>query len=135
MLAPGRRPADFFRRSVLDRLRLRDRAADRAVGRERTTRFAHSGRAAAWTVEHLTGADKHAAPEYPIEALDQPDRTWVVVRLPTGLGRAEVQSALTIARESIADADAAEQMPQAAETEAIVREWWAGAANPPFISN
>jgi hypothetical protein len=35
------------------------------------------------------------------------------------------QSVLNAAREVIAEADAAEQAPQAAETEAAAREWWA----------
>jgi len=60
-----------------------------------------------------------------LEAQGQPDRGWIVVRLPAALDRAVVQSVLNAAREMIAEADAAEQMPQAAETEATVREWWA----------
>jgi hypothetical protein len=60
-----------------------------------------------------------------IEAQDLPDRSWITVRLPAALDRAIVQSVLNAARESIAKADAAEQAPQAAETEAAVREWWA----------
>lgn len=59
------------------------------------------------------------------EAQGEPDRSWIVVRLPAGLDRAVVQSVLNAAREMIAEADAAEQAPQAAETEASVREWWA----------
>jgi len=60
-----------------------------------------------------------------LEAQGQPDRGWIVVRLPAALDRAVVQSVLNAAREMIAEADAAEQVPQAAETEATVREWWA----------
>jgi hypothetical protein len=60
-----------------------------------------------------------------MEAQGLPDRSWIVVRLPAGLDRAVVQSVLNAAREMIAEADAAEQAPQAAETEAAVREWWA----------
>jgi uncharacterized protein (DUF1330 family) len=61
-----------------------------------------------------------------MEAQGQPDRSWIVIRLPATLDRAVVQSVLNAAREMIAEADAAEQAPQAAETEAAVREWWAG---------
>jgi hypothetical protein len=60
-----------------------------------------------------------------MEAQDLADRSWIVVRLPAGLDRAVVQSVLNTAGELIAEADAAEQAPQAAETEATVREWWA----------
>ncbi len=60
-----------------------------------------------------------------LEAQDLPDRGWIVVRLPAALDRAVVQSVLNAAREMIAEADAAEQVQQAAETEASVREWWA----------
>ena len=67
---------------------------------------------------HRSGADV-------MEAHDEPDRGWIVIRLPAALDRAVVQSVLNAAREMIAEADAAEQAPQAAETEATVREWWA----------
>jgi hypothetical protein len=60
-----------------------------------------------------------------MEAQDLPDRSWIIIRLPAGLDRAVVQSVLNAAREMIAETDAAEQVPQAAETEASVREWWA----------
>jgi len=60
-----------------------------------------------------------------MEAQGQPDRSWIVIRLPAALDRAVVQSVLNAARETIAEVDAAEQAPQAAETEAAVREWWA----------
>jgi hypothetical protein len=60
-----------------------------------------------------------------LEVQDLPDRGWIVVRLPAALDRALIQSVLNAAREMIVEADAAEQVPQAAETEASVREWWA----------
>jgi hypothetical protein len=60
-----------------------------------------------------------------LEAQGEPDRSWIVIRLPAALDRAVVQSVLDAARETIAEVDAAEQAPQAAETEAAVREWWA----------
>jgi hypothetical protein len=60
-----------------------------------------------------------------LEAQDLPDRGWIVVRLPAALDRAVIQSVLNAAREMIVEADAAEQVPQATETEASIREWWA----------
>ncbi len=39
--------------------------------------------------------------------------------------RAAVRAVLDAARELLSEADAAERAPQAAETEAVVREWWA----------
>jgi hypothetical protein len=59
-----------------------------------------------------------------LDAQDLPDRSWIIIRLPAALDRAVVQSVLNAAREMITEADAAEQVPQAAETEASVREWW-----------
>jgi hypothetical protein len=61
----------------------------------------------------------------PLEANDLPDRSWIVVRLPASTDHAQVQSVLNAAHELITEVDAAEQAPQAAETEAIFREWWA----------
>lgn len=66
------------------------------------------------------------AGEGALEAQSSSDRSSVVVRLPAALDRAVVQSVLDAASELIAEADSAEQAPQAAETEASVREWWAG---------
>jgi len=60
-----------------------------------------------------------------MEAQGEPDRSWIIIGLPAGLDRAVVQSVLNAAREVIAETDAAEQAPQAAETEAAIREWWA----------
>jgi hypothetical protein len=60
-----------------------------------------------------------------LEAEGLPERGWIVVRLPAALDRALVQSVLDAARELIGEADAAEQAPQAAATEAVVRDWWA----------
>ena len=94
------------------------------VNQERLSRFtylvqkwmAHSGNEKAFL----------RAGEGVIEAQDLPDdRSWIIIRLPAALDRAVVQSVLNAARDMIAEADAAEQVPQAAETEASVREWWA----------
>jgi hypothetical protein len=61
-----------------------------------------------------------------IEAQDLPDdRSWIIIRFSAALDRAGIHSVLNAAREMIAEADAVELVPQAAETEASVREWWA----------
>ena len=78
--------------------------------------LAHSGNENAF---HRHGEDV-------IEAQDlAEDRSWVIIRLPAAVDRAIVQSVLNAARDLIAETDAAEQVPQAAETEATAREWWA----------
>ncbi len=116
-----------------------DRAADIEVSRgfaQVEIRIPLTGHVSQEWLSHynLTLAHKWAAHEgnaFPrrgegvMEAQDLTDRSWIVVRLPAGLDRAAVQSVLNAAREMIAEADAAEQAPQAAETEATVREWWA----------
>lgn len=57
----------------------------------------------------------------------KPDKAWIVVSMPTRTGHADVLAMLDATRTLIAEADAAvaEQSP-AAETEAAIREWWAG---------
>jgi hypothetical protein len=52
-------------------------------------------------------------------------RRWPASGFPLLLIRGVLQSVLNAARDMIAEADAAEQVPQAAETEASVLEWWA----------
>jgi hypothetical protein len=67
----------------------------------------------------------HRHDEDVIKAQDLPDDwSWVIIRLPAAVDRAIVQSVLNAARDTIAETDAAEQAPQAAETEATAREWW-----------
>jgi hypothetical protein len=71
--------------------------------------------------------DQNAFPgagEGNLEAQGPPDSGWILIQLPAALDRAVVQSVLDAARELIAEADAAEQAPQAAQTEAVIREWW-----------
>jgi hypothetical protein len=75
-----------------------------------------------WAAHAGDALPKHG--EGVIEAQGQ-GRSWIVIRLPAALDRTVVQSVLDTAREMIAEVDAAEQAPQAAETEAGVREWWA----------
>lgn len=76
-----------------------------------------------WLTHFKSLASKRNA--LPVEAEDVPDRSWIVVRLQAATDRGEVQAVLDAARELIGEADAAERAPQAAETEAVVREWWA----------
>ena len=79
-----------------------------------------------WLVHSGNENALHWQGEGVIEAQDLPDdRSWIIIRLPAALDRAVVQSVLNAARDMIAEADAAEQVPQADETEASVREWWA----------
>ena len=115
-----------------------DRAADIEVSRgfaQVTVRIPLTGLVSQeWLSHYQSLAHKWAAHEgdaFPrhgdgvMEAQGLPDRSWIVVRLPAGFDRAVVQSVLNAARELVAETDAAEQAPQAAETEAAVREWWA----------
>jgi hypothetical protein len=76
-----------------------------------------------WLTHYKSLASKRNA--LPVEAEDVPDRSWIVVRLQATTGRGAVQAVLDAARELTGEADAAERAPQAAETEAVVREWWA----------
>jgi hypothetical protein len=77
-----------------------------------------------WVAHEGSTLPRHG--EDVIEAQDLPDdRSWIIIRLPADLDRARIRSMLDAAREMIGEANAAEQAPQAAETEASVREWWA----------
>jgi hypothetical protein len=78
-----------------------------------------------WMVHSGNENAFHRSGEGVMEAQNAPDRGWIVIRLPAALDRAVVQSVLNAARDIIVEADAAEQAPQAAQTEAAVREWWA----------
>jgi hypothetical protein len=78
-----------------------------------------------WMVHSGNENAFHRSGEGVMEGQGQRERGWIIIRLPAALDRAVVQSVLNAAREMIAEADAAEQAPQAAETEATVREWWA----------
>jgi hypothetical protein len=60
-----------------------------------------------------------------VEAVGDSDRSWIIVRLPAITDGVQVQAVMDSARELIGEADAAEQAPQAAETEAAMRDWWA----------
>ena len=92
------------------------------VNQEWVSHFANLARK--WAAHEGNAFPRHG--EGVMEAQDLPgDRGWIIIRLPAALDRAGIHSVLSAVREMIAEADAAEQVPQAAETEAIVREWWA----------
>jgi hypothetical protein len=92
------------------------------VNREWLSHFENLARK--WVAHEGSNFPRHG--EDVIEAQDLPDdRSWIIIRLPADLDRARIRSVLDTAREMIGDADAAEQVPQATETEASVREWWA----------
>ena len=60
------------------------------------------------------------------QAQEHPRRTWVVVTLPAATEPSDMVTALDSARDLIAKADAfAEEPPDAEETAAVLREWWA----------
>jgi hypothetical protein len=60
------------------------------------------------------------------QAQDHPERTWIVVTVPVATEPADVLTALDSARDLIAKADAvAEEPPDAEQTGAVIREWWA----------
>jgi hypothetical protein len=60
------------------------------------------------------------------QAQQHPGRTWVVVTLPAATGRSDMVATMDLARNLIAKADATEEAPDAEETAAVIREWWAG---------
>jgi hypothetical protein len=60
------------------------------------------------------------------QAQDHPGRTWIVVTMAAATGSSEMVTALEAARDLIAKADtAAEEPPDAEETAAAIRRWWA----------
>src|SRR5271170_1135677 len=67
------------------------------------------------------------ATEVPVQAQARRDRAWIVVSVPVSSDRGQVAATLDAARALIAKTDAAAERPPAtAETEASVRDWWAG---------
>ena len=61
----------------------------------------------------------------PAEVQDAPGRTQLIVRVPTDTGQAEVLRILDGVRDLVAKANAAEPSPEtAAQTEAVIRDWW-----------
>src|SRR5262249_28698026 len=61
----------------------------------------------------------------PVQAQARPDRTWLVVSVPADGNQREVAATMDAARALIAEADAGERRPAAAQAESIVRDWWA----------
>jgi hypothetical protein len=65
-------------------------------------------------------------PPLSARAEDEPDRSWIIVRVPATIPQEQLLQVLDAACDLIPKADAAEQAPPpAARAEAIVREWWA----------
>ena len=61
----------------------------------------------------------------PVHAEAHPDRAWIVVSVPADGNQREVAATMDAARALIAEADAGERAPAAAQAESIVRDWWA----------
>ena len=60
------------------------------------------------------------------QAQDHPGRTWIVVTMPAATDPSEMVTTLEAARDLIAKADTvAEEPPDAEETAAAIRQWWA----------
>jgi hypothetical protein len=62
----------------------------------------------------------------PTRAEVHPSRAWVLVELPDGAGRQDIEATLDAARDLITAADAAEDPPDAGQTDSVIRGWWAG---------
>ena len=60
----------------------------------------------------------------PVQAQAHPDRTWIVVSVPADGNQREVTATMDAARALIAEADAGERAPAAAQAESIVSDWW-----------
>ena len=66
------------------------------------------------------------AKDVPARVVRKPDKAWILVTIPVHTEHADVLTAMDATRALAAEADAAvtEQSP-AAQTQAIIREWWA----------
>jgi uncharacterized membrane protein len=64
------------------------------------------------------------ATEVPVRAQGEPDRAWIVVSVPASGNEREIAATMDAARALIAEADAAQRAPAAAEAEGVVRDWW-----------
>ena len=60
----------------------------------------------------------------PVQAQAHPDRTWLVVSVPADGNQRDVAATMDAARALIAEADASERAPAAAQAESMVRDWW-----------
>jgi uncharacterized membrane protein len=61
----------------------------------------------------------------PVQAEAHPDRAWIVVSVQADSNQREVAATMDAARALLAEADAGERAPAAAQTESIVHDWWA----------
>src|SRR5215475_4183227 len=61
----------------------------------------------------------------PVQAQAHPDRAWLIVSVPADSNQREIAATMDAARALIAEADAGERAPAAAQAESIVRDWWA----------
>ena len=61
----------------------------------------------------------------PAQTQTHPDRAWIVVSVPADGNQREVAATMDAARALIAEADAGERAPAAAQAESIIRDWWA----------
>jgi len=61
----------------------------------------------------------------PAQTQTHPDRAWIVVSVPADGNQREVAATMDAARALIAEADAGERAPAAAQAENIIRDWWA----------
>src|SRR5262249_35448673 len=59
------------------------------------------------------------------EAQRDPSRAWIVVSVPAGGNQREIAATMDAARALLAEADAAQRRPAAAQAEGIIRDWWA----------
>ena len=60
----------------------------------------------------------------PVQAQADPDQAWILVSVPASGNQREVAATMDAARVLIAEADAAERAPAAAQAESSVRDWW-----------
>jgi hypothetical protein len=61
----------------------------------------------------------------PVHAQAHPDRAWLVVSVPADGNQREVAATMDAARALVAEADAGQRAPAAAQAEGIIRDWWA----------
>jgi uncharacterized membrane protein len=66
------------------------------------------------------------ATDVPVQARTHPGGVWIVVSVPANSNKKEVAATMDAARALIAEADAGQRRPAAAQAEGIVRDWWAG---------
>ena len=60
----------------------------------------------------------------PAQAHAHPDRAWIVVSVSADGNQREVTATMDAARALIAEADASQRAPAAAQAETVIRDWW-----------